>query len=256
MHVHCTRREHSTFNGLTWAEEQRQRWITNKHKQITPLLTQFESTRNALMTWLNFWNQYEHKNIIAKARVNGNRSKGLLLYDSLSSWLFLKKRKTPRREKSTQIEVYAKSFSSSRSFTFVCVAWSGINKNCRPFKFCGTKKSKLFHQCMHSILQSISSGSQCAHIWHSSFENPFFSVCSTLGIHFILFRINKFSLLLLAFGWTFSYSTQTYTHMLMLTPTSTRTHIIYPIFCRCFVSRKCSFVFRLMILALEHTIEL
>lgn len=109
---------------------------------------------------------------------------------------------------------------------------------------------------MHSILQSISSGSQCAHIWHSSFENPFFSVWSTLGIHFILFRINKFSLLLLAFGWTFSYSTQTYTHMLMLTPTSTRTHIIYPIFCRCFVSRKCSFVFRLMILALEHTIEL
>lgn len=144
MHVHCTRREHSTFNGLTCAEEQRQRWITNKHKQITPLLTQFESTRNALMPWLNFWNQYEHKNIIAKARVNGNRSKGLLLYDSLSSWLFLKKRKTPRREKSTQIEVYAKSFSSSRSFTFVCVAWSGININCRPFKFCGTKKVNFF----------------------------------------------------------------------------------------------------------------
>lgn len=66
---------------------------------------------------------------------------------------------------------------------------------------------------MHSILQSISSGSQCAHIWHSSFENPFFSVWSTLGIHFILFRINKFSLLLLAFGWTFSYSTQTYTNI-------------------------------------------
>lgn len=123
-------------DGLTYMgkHQQQQKHQTNthkktnnKHKQITPLLNS-----KALETHL--WHGWTLKSIrIQKQIAKATESmaivlKGLLQCDFPSSWLFLEKK---RKEKSTQIEVYAEFFFlcsfSSLSFTFTFHVW--------PFKF-------------------------------------------------------------------------------------------------------------------------
>lgn len=83
--------------------------------------------------------------------------------------------------------VFFFSFSSSFSYLWLDPA-SDIN--CRPFKFENRRRRRrrnnFFTDIYTLLVQSISSGSQCIHIWHSSFENPFWCFASN-SVYFIRF---------------------------------------------------------------------
>lgn len=113
---------------------------------------------------------------------------------------------------------------------------------------------------MHSILQSISSGSHSVFTFDTVYLKILFRcVCATLGIHFnFIPYINIFSHTFVIWHLVKHFLIDTYTALLfMLTPTSTRTHIIYPIFFVVVSFSKKFFCFPVFFddTHIQHTIE-